>query len=115
MSAISEKFRFYWEDVCKGVQLVPEHNFHPTRKWRFDFAIPQARIAFEVEGIKYTGKSRHTTVSGYSGDCEKYNEAMRLGWRPFRFTSQMIVMKEIEKYVAMVKCELKAKEALMEV
>ena len=29
---------------------TPEYRFHPTRKWRFDYAWPENKIALEVEG-----------------------------------------------------------------
>ena len=32
-----------------GLDLVEEHRFHPKRKWRFDYAIPEKKIAIEVE------------------------------------------------------------------
>lgn len=56
------------------------------RKWRFDFAIPELKLAFEYEGI-FSAKARHTTVKGYMGDCEKYNTAVLLGWKVLRFTA----------------------------
>lgn len=71
----------------EGIKVVCEYRFHPVRKWRFDFAIPEKKIALEYEGI-FAGKSRHTTVTGYTADTEKYNEAARLGWRVFRYTKQ---------------------------
>lgn len=64
--------------------FVEEHRFHPTRKWRFDFAFLAQRLAVEVEGGVWAG-GRHTRGSGFLGDCEKYNEATRLGWRVLRF------------------------------
>jgi len=69
--------------------LVSEYRFHPTRRWRFDWAYPEKKIAIEYEGV-YRGKSRHTTVTGYTGDCEKYNQATYLGWQVYRFTAAMV-------------------------
>lgn len=66
-----------------------EHKFHPSRRWRFDFAFLRDGIAIEVEGGTWT-KGRHTTGSGFEKDCEKYNEAALLGWRVFRFTGSMV-------------------------
>jgi len=71
-----------------GLDVQTEYKFHPTRKWRFDVAIPALKVAVEYEGIY--GKSRHTTISGYTGDCEKYNEAVVLGWRVLRFTAKNV-------------------------
>lgn len=68
-----------------GKPFEKEVIFHPERKWRFDFAIPSMMIAIEFEGIM-SEKSRHTTVTGFSGDCTKYNEAAKLGWTVLRYT-----------------------------
>ena len=67
----------------------PEYKFHPTRKWRFDFAWPHAFIALEIEGGVWTG-GRHTSGAGFVKDMEKYNEAGLLGWRIFRVTPNQV-------------------------
>ncbi len=69
-----------------------EYRFHPKRRWRFDFAYPERRLAIEIEGGTwcYGKKSRHTTAAGFSNDCEKYNAATLLGWRVLRFDSVMV-------------------------
>ncbi len=59
---------------------VAEYRFHPTRKWRFDFAFPSSNVALEVEGGVWTG-GRHTRGSGFVGDMKKYNAAACRGWR----------------------------------
>lgn len=74
--------------ICKTdlkVECVKEHMFHPKRKWRFDYAIPEHKIALEVEGGVWTG-GRHIRAQGFLGDMEKYNTATLMGWRVFRTT-----------------------------
>lgn len=74
--------------ICKTdlkVECVKEYKFHPTRRWRFDYAIPEHKIALEVEGGVWTG-GRHTSPKGFLGDIEKYNTATLMGWRVFRTT-----------------------------
>ena len=74
--------------ICKTdlkVECVKEHKFHPKRKWRFDYAMPEHRIALEVEGGVWTG-GRHIRAQGFLGDMEKYNTATLMGWRVFRTT-----------------------------
>lgn len=66
-----------------------EYRFHPSRKWRFDGAYPERKIAYEVEGGVWS-KGRHTRGAGYIEDCVKYNEAVLLGWQLYRFTGSMI-------------------------
>lgn len=64
---------------------VAEYRFHPTRKWRFDFAWPDALVALEVEGAVWV-QGRHTRGSGFVKDMEKYNTAAGMGWRVLRVT-----------------------------
>lgn len=66
-----------------------EYRFHPTRKWRFDFAYVAEKIAIECEGGTWQG-GRHTRGEGFERDCEKYNTAAVLGWRVLRFTAGML-------------------------
>lgn len=66
-----------------------EYRFHARRKWRFDRAWPDQRIAVELEGGTWSG-GRHTTGAGYERDCEKYNAATVAGWRVLRVTATML-------------------------
>lgn len=66
-----------------------QYQFHPTRKWAFDFAWPQRKVALEVEGGTRTG-GRHVRGDGYAADCEKYNSAVLAGWRLIRATGEQV-------------------------
>ena len=66
-----------------GCRVVAEYRFHPTREWRFDFAVPAARVAIEVEGGIWNG-GRHFREEGWRRDLEKYNEAAACGWLVIR-------------------------------
>lgn len=70
-----------------GIAFTTEHRFCPKRRFRFDVALPDKKLAIEYEGL-FSAKSRHTTISGYVSDCEKYNLAQRLGWRVLRYTAK---------------------------
>ena len=74
---------------ARGFEGVPEHKFHPERRWRFDLAFPSRMVAFEREGGIWVG-GRHTRGRGYEADCEKYNAAGILGWVVIRATAGMI-------------------------
>lgn len=82
----------------KDVDLRQEYKFHPVRKWRFDFAILSRKIAFEIEGGIWNG-GRHVNPIGFTKDCEKYNEAMKLGWRVFRLVPSMITEDYLESII----------------
>ncbi len=96
MSALEEDFAHIL-DMAHIVGWEREYRFHPTRKWRFDFAWPRERFAIEVEGVVPYGKGRHQTFTGYTKDAEKYNEAVMHGWSVMRFTQPMLKDKDIVK------------------
>ena len=66
-----------------------EFRFHPSRKYRFDFAWPDLMLAVETEGGTWTA-GRHTRGKGFESDCRKYNQASLAGWVLLRFTGDMI-------------------------
>ena len=82
--------------------FVCEHRFHPTRRWRFDIAWPEIKLAVEVEGGIYT-HGRHTRGVGFEQDLRKYAAAMELGWNIYRCSGNMIKSGEaldtIEKLI----------------
>jgi len=75
--------------IAAGIEPVREYVFAPPRRWRFDFAWTDRLIAGECEGGVYSG-GRHTTGTGFTKDCEKYNQAVLQGWRVLRFTPSQI-------------------------
>ena len=52
--------------------------FHPKRKWRFDYAWEEQKLALEVHGGIHSG-GRHTRGRGCVEDRAKMNEATLLG------------------------------------
>ena len=66
-----------------------EYRFAKPRRWRFDFAWPDRMLACEVEGGTWSG-GRHGRGKGMEDDCEKYNEALCLGWRVLRVTTEQV-------------------------
>jgi len=78
---------------------VREYRFHPSRKWRFDFAWPAAMLAVEIEGGSWIA-GRHVRGRGFEADCEKYNAAVLLGWRILRFTPAMVECGEMLHCIA---------------
>lgn len=66
-----------------------EFKFHPTRKWRFDYAWPAQMVAVESEGGAWIA-GRHTRGKGFVADLEKYNAAVVAGWAVLRYTPQQL-------------------------
>lgn len=68
-----------------GGEWWAEWPFHPERKWRFDYACPELKIAIEVDGGVFTG-GRHSGGIGQVKDMEKGNAACSLGWLVYHIT-----------------------------
>ena len=78
-----------------GEEVVAEYRFHPSRDWRFDFAIPSRSVAIEVEGGAFNG-GRHIRPDGYLRDMEKYNEAAVSDWCVIRvLPSELLTFKTV--------------------
>lgn len=76
--------------ICRVDNLpdpVAEFRFC-ERRWRFDWAWPDQKVALEIEGGVYA-RGRHTRGKGYENDCRKYNAALLQGWRVLRATTGM--------------------------
>ena len=99
MSADLLAFHLYAEQI----KFVREFKFHPTRRWRADFAIAgmdgfnDCSVLVEVDGGNFmaainrkTGKpvaiGRHTKDADY----EKLNEAAILGFMVLRFSTGQV-------------------------
>jgi very-short-patch-repair endonuclease len=77
---------------AEGISVVREYRFHPTRKWRFDFACDGGSVdlAIEIDGMG----GRHQTIGGYKEDARKFNAAAKLGWRVLHYTTDMVTSGE---------------------
>lgn len=76
-----------------GIDFERECQFHPTRKWRFDFYLKPWSIAVEVEGGAWK-IGRHQRPEGYEKDCAKYNAATLAGVRVLRYTTRQVISGE---------------------
>ena len=56
-----------------------------VKDWRFDLAIPDHKIAIELEGGLFVN-GRHGRGLGMISDMNKYNFGTLSGWRILRFT-----------------------------
>lgn len=77
---------------------TPEYRFAPPRRWRFDLAFVDQKVAIEQEGGVWI-QGRHSRGAGMVKDMEKYNAAGLLGWRVFRFTPQQIQSGEARLFM----------------
>lgn len=72
-------------DKLLGGEWWAEWYFYPERKWRFDYALPELKIAIEIDGGVFTG-GRHSGGIGQKKDMEKMNAAVLTGWRVLHYT-----------------------------
>ena len=68
-------------------EAVREYRFDTERRWRWDFAWVDQKIAVELEGGVWSS-GRHTRGAGFVADCEKHNSAQLQGWLVLRFTAE---------------------------
>jgi very-short-patch-repair endonuclease len=88
MSELEQELLFHIK-ALKIKRPVEEYTFAKPRRWRFDFAWVDEKIAVECEGGIWS-RGRHVRPTGFINDCDKYNTATLLGWRVFRFTASHI-------------------------
>lgn len=67
---------------------IVEHQFCDDRKWRFDYAWPEHKLALEFDGNLWH-RSRHNYRKGLMGDMVKFNEAALLGWKVIHIPSNV--------------------------
>lgn len=83
----AEKFAAKWKSHgATGFAMEREYRFHPLRRWRFDFAWPDFKLAVEIDGFGYG----HLTQAAIDNQNEKSNSAIEMGWFVLRFGSRMI-------------------------
>lgn len=85
-----------WLTLTYGERLVAEYRFHPRRMWRFDFAVPDVRVAIEYDGLM--GGKAHRSIGMVAKDSAKINAAQTLGWIVVRVNA--ISLKDGSGYTA---------------
>lgn len=88
--ATKARDRFFAALRYAGVPL-PEYEvrFHPTRRWRFDYAWVDQRCALEVNGGLYV-IGHHSRGASVEDDYEKLNHAAARGWRVLQVTPRKL-------------------------
>ena len=90
------------ETIFGPERVEMEHRFHPVRRWRFDYAVPEIKLAIEYNGhggfIGRAGASGHSSIKGITNDAEKMNSALAAGWRVLAFTALHFTYKDRTKH-----------------
>ena len=89
-SDLEAAFLTWWRRLAADApEPTSEYMFAASigRRWRFDFAWPDALVAVEVDGGQWAPRGgRHNT----DRDRDKLNHAAALGWRVMRFSGAML-------------------------
>lgn len=74
---------FAWQCVAYHLpEPKREWRFMKNRRWRFDFAWPEQKLAVEIQGGTWAkGPQAHGHGRGFTRDCAKSFAAQALGWR----------------------------------
>jgi hypothetical protein len=92
-----------------GLEFRREWQFHPLRRWRFDYVLgtfvngynwEPYRIGIEIQGGFYRGKGGHNSINGMQRDMDKLNHAVALGWRVFHFSSADVLRGRAKAFLA---------------
>jgi hypothetical protein len=79
-----------WQCRVGGVpEPVRELVFAPPRRWRFDLAWPEHKLALEIQGGVWV-QGRHARGAGITADAEKLSRAAVLGWRVLVVTGEHV-------------------------
>jgi len=99
-SRLEKRFELLWR-AKGGPELEKEFRFHPTRRWRADFAHLESKTLIEIEGGIYIN-GRHNRPAGFAADLEKYLEAALEGWRVIRLGPNELTMECIGRLMASI-------------
>ena len=81
-----------------GYAPTREYYFWPGRRFRWDYAWPDVKLALDVQGGVYAG-GHHSRGQGYEDDNRKANEAVLMGWVVIRCTPGQIANGEALRWL----------------
>ncbi|WP_313515145.1 hypothetical protein [Sphingobacterium sp.] len=79
-----------------GLEVWPEFHFSVERNYRLDYAIPEYKVAIEVDGgIWMKGNSGHSSGKGIKRDMDKGNLVQLHGWKIIRIEPHELVSDKV--------------------
>jgi hypothetical protein len=78
--------------ICRQYGIpepVAEFRFAAPRRWRFDWAWGESKVALEIQGGIFTS-GRHVRGAAMLKEYEKLNTAASLGWRVLFVTPKQL-------------------------
>jgi very-short-patch-repair endonuclease len=117
MSKLEDDFHFAWKQVAPDLVLEKEFSAIPvwesdyekryakskrSKRYRADFAHPQARVAIEIQGGTWN-RGRHVQATGYARDARKFNLCQLSEWQVFLLVTETAtdaaVLQEIAQHI----------------
>jgi very-short-patch-repair endonuclease len=95
MSKLEEAFSREWSRLFPEIELLQEVAGIQGRRFRFDFAHLNSKVAVEIQGGIYVG-GRHSGGVGQRKDFEKINLAILNGWVVFQLSGDMVQTEWLE-------------------
>lgn len=99
LSSLERRFESAWLAWFPDITLVRQHQFHPTRRWRFDYVAAYSPIAIELQGGIYSNGA-HSRATGQKKDMEKANHAAALGWFVFYLHTDNVTDRDALQLIA---------------
>lgn len=98
-SELELTFANLWLIYHPEIDLHSEYRFAAPRRFRFDFAHPESKIAIELQGGVWH-QGRHSRGSGLLNEYTKMNLAAAQGWRVFYLCANTVSDRSIYKLIA---------------
>lgn len=86
-SDLERHFQQIWLSNYPRHKPLTQLQFHPTRKWLFDFAWPIQKLAVEVQGMG----PGHVGLVAMTRDYDKLRAANLLGWKVVYLTKNHLL------------------------
>ena len=93
-------FAGLWVSYFPDIDLYSEWRFAPPRRFRFDFAHLESKVAIELQGGIFNPNTRHINGAALLKEHEKLNLAALHGWRLFYVSTKTVNDQYIYKQIA---------------
>ena len=101
-SHLEQQFIDLWLDLHPSLDLHSEYRFLPPRRFRFDFAAVEVKVAIEINGGNW-GRGRHTNPKALINEYEKLSLAALHGWRVFLLSGEMVTEEWVNAIAEAIK------------
>ena len=100
-SPLARRFETLWAQLG-GPALEKEYQFHPPRRWRFDYCNREKMIAIELHGGIWS-EGRHVRGAGFMRDRDKMFQAQLDGWIVRELCTGQITAANLEPLIERMK------------